>query len=114
MNAEKINMFIATKGEKFPAESIPLIRERLESLPADCDLAMSAMEVKDPTTALLLSFLCFFGFSGVDRIYIGDMGLGIAKFLTGGGCGIWSIIDFFLIIDATKRKNIEKFLTITG
>ena len=88
MNAEKVNLFIATKGEKFPAESIPLIRERLESLPADRELAVSAMEVKDPTTALLLSFLVFFGFSGVDRIYIGDIGMGIAKFLTGGGCGI--------------------------
>ena len=114
MNAEKVNLFIATKGEKFPAESIPLIRERLESLPADRELAVSAMEVKDPTTALLLSFLVFFGFSGVDRIYIGDIGMGIAKFLTGGGCGIWAIIDFFLIIDAAKKKNLEKLMIAIG
>lgn len=114
MNAEKVNLFIATKGEKFPAESIPLIRERLESLPADRELAVSAMEVKDPTTALLLSFLVFFGFSGVDRIYIGDIGMGIAKFLTGGGCGIWAIIDFFLIMDAAKKKNLEKLMIAIG
>jgi hypothetical protein len=114
MDAEKVNLFLATKGEKFPAESIPMIRERLESLPADRELAVSAMEVKDPTTALLLSLLVFFGFSGVDRIYIGDIGLGIAKFLTGGGCGIWAIIDFFLIMDAAKRKNLEKLMLAIG
>ena len=110
MDAEKVNLFLSTKGEKFPADALPMIRERLENLPADREMAVSAMEVKDPTTALLLSFLVFFGFSGVDRIFIGDIGWGIAKFLTGGGCGIWAIIDFFLIMDATKKKNFEKFM----
>ena len=105
MDAEKVNLFLSTKGEKFPADALPMIRERLENLPADREMAVSAMEVKDPTTALLLSFLVFFGFSGVDRIFIG-----VAKFLTGGGCGIWAIIDFFLIMDATKKKNFEKFM----
>lgn len=114
MDAERINLFIATKGEKFPADAIPMIREHLESMPAEREIAVTAMEVKDPTTALLLSFLVFFGFSGIDRIYIGDIGLGIAKFLTGGGCGIWAIIDFFLIMDAAKKKNLEKLMITLG
>ena len=39
MDAEKINLFLSTKGEKFPADAIPMIRERLESLPADREMA---------------------------------------------------------------------------
>lgn len=38
---------------------------------------------------------------------IGDTGLGIGKLLTGGGCGIWSLIDWFLIMDDTRNKNYQ-------
>jgi TM2 domain-containing membrane protein YozV len=50
-------------------------------------------------TALLLSI--FVGSLGVDRFYMGYVGLGILKLITFGGCGIWSIIDLILI--ATKQ-----------
>jgi TM2 domain-containing membrane protein YozV len=45
--------------------------------------------------ALLLSI--FLGQLGVDRFYLGYMGLGVAKLLTCGGCGVWQIIDVIMI-----------------
>lgn len=50
---------------------------------------------KEWLTALLLAV--FLGYFGIDRFYLGQAGLGIAKFLTGGGCGLWWIIDVVLI-----------------
>ena len=50
---------------------------------------------KDWLTVLLISF--FVGAFGVDRFYLGYTGLGVVKLLTGGGCGIWALIDLILI-----------------
>jgi len=50
---------------------------------------------RDWLTALLISF--FLGGLGIDRFYLGQTGLGIAKLLTLGGCGVWALIDLILI-----------------
>ena len=51
--------------------------------------------MKDKMTALLLSI--FLGTLGVDRFYLGYIGLGIVKLITAGGCGIWWLIDVIMI-----------------
>lgn len=50
---------------------------------------------KSYTTALILSI--FLGGLGIDRFYLGYTGLGVAKLLTFGGCGVWALIDLILI-----------------
>lgn len=63
--------------------------------------------MKSKMVALLLSI--FLGGLGIDRFYLGYIGLGILKLLTGGGFGIWWLVDLILIATGKmKTKDGQK------
>jgi len=106
MEAQKVDMFIMTNGKFFESHQINVIRERLIALDDSKWVMVSILQFKDPTTSLIVSLLG--GSLGIDRFIIGDTGLGVGKLLTCGGFGIWAIIDWFMIMGATREKNMAK------
>lgn len=107
MDAQKVDLFLMLNSKYFEAHHLPMIKERLLSLDENRSSIVQMIQFKDPTTALILSILI--GGLGVDRFYIGDTGLGIGKLLTCGGLYVWTIVDWFLIMGATREKNMEQF-----
>ena len=63
---------------------------------AKCGTRVARVSEKDLSTTVLLSF--FLGVFGVDRFYLGYIGLGILKLLTVGGLGVWALVDLVLIV----------------
>ncbi|MEL1245803.1 TM2 domain-containing protein [Flavobacterium sp. DGU11] len=106
MDAQKVDMFLMTNSKFFQAQHLNYIRERLMAADDSKWSMIQSIEYKDPTTIIIVSLLA--GGFGIDRFLIGDTGLGVGKLLTCGGLGIWSIVDWFLIMDATRQKNMEK------
>ena len=98
--------FLSANTANFPSEQLPSLRQRLSQLDdSQANQVIAAANVKNPTTALILSI--FLGGFGVDRFYIGHIGLGVAKLLLAWlTFGIWTIVDWFLIINATKKANL--------
>lgn len=107
MNQQKIDMFVMTNKECFTVQQWVMIKERLATLPEEKSLQITSTSFKNPTTMLLISI--FLGTYGVDRFMLGDTGLGVAKLLTCGGCGIWTIIDWFSIKQKTYDYNFKLF-----
>ena len=114
--------FLSANTANFPSEQLPSLRERLAQLDdSQANQVIAAADVKNPTTALVLSI--FLGGFGVDRFYIGHTGLGIGKLLvtlllpivTLGislfFSWIWIVVDWFLIMNATKAANLEAINT---
>lgn len=55
----------------------------------------SSQSDKSQLVALLLCF--FLGGLGIHRFYLGYTWQGVVQLLTGGGCGVWTLIDFIRI-----------------
>lgn len=52
-----------------------------------------------PPGKVVLAVVCFFlGFLGVHRFMVGKIGTGILMIVTFGGLGIWTLIDFIMIL----------------
>lgn len=110
MEQNKVDMYILANQKYFPAEKIFYLKEKLLAADESKFTMISAVELKDPTVILLISI--FLGYLGIDRFMLGDIGLGILKLLTGGCCGILTIIDWFTVSQKAKEINFNNILTI--
>ncbi len=110
MEQNKVDMYVMGNQKYFPAEKIMYLKDKLLSVDENKFSLISTVELKDPTTILLISL--FLGQLGVDRFMLGDKGIGILKLLTGGCCGILTIVDWFSVSKKAKDTNFNTLMQI--
>ena len=110
VDRQKIDMYIMSNQKYFPNEKMMFLKDKLYKMDESKFALLSAIELKDPTTLLLVSI--FLGSLGVDRFMLKDTGMGVLKLLTGGCCGILTIIDWFSVQNKVKESNFNAVMTL--
>ena len=108
VDKQKVDMFMMSNQKYFPAEKIMFLKEKLYRMDESKFSMVSCIELKDPTTLLLVSL--FLGALGVDRFMLKETGMGVLKLLTCGCCGILTIIDWFSIQNKTREMNFNHLM----
>ena len=110
VDRQKVDMYIMSNQKFFPAEQLMFIKEKLYALDDAKFSMVSMMELKDPTTMLIISLLL--GSLGIDRFMLKETGMGVLKLLTAGCCGVLTIIDWFNVQKKTKDMNFKQFMSM--
>ncbi len=58
-----------------------------------------AVQYASRKNLLVATLLCFFlGPLGIHRFYVGKVGTGVVQLLTAGGLGVWTLVDFIMLL----------------
>lgn len=109
MDKQKVDLYLMMNQKYFPAERIMFCGNgcfRWMTIPL-CGVHGS---VKDPTVILIVSL--FVGTLGIDRFMLEEPAMGVLKLLTAGGCGVWAIVDLFLVMNKTRELNFSKIIAL--
>jgi len=98
------------ENEKYCSECGALINIKAEICPK-CGVRqivqstpISAETIEKRNKWITCLLLCWFlGIFGVHRFYTGHTALGVFQLLTLGGCGIWTLIDFIIIVSGNFK-----------
>ena len=94
-----------------PKESLPALQNMLANAPDAAFVSLSSVSLKSTPVTICLAF--FLGGFGVDRFYIGDIGLGVVKLLLGcAPFGICPFVDIFVSYRKARKKNFENLSLI--
>lgn len=104
MDAQKINTFIISNGDKFAPSHVGMIRQQLEQMDDNGFYAVMSASYQSPTTILIIAILL-----GWERFFLDDVALGLLKIFTCQGCLIWWLIDICTAKSRTQEYNYKKF-----
>lgn len=103
--ADDVNAFMLTKGGWFAPENADAVKSQLMAAPDAKFKAAVAADYRDPQMMLIWAL------AGIDRFFLDDTLMGVLKVVTGGGFGIWWIIDLFSIKKRTFEYNFKLLST---
>ncbi len=72
------------------------------------EAAAANVSPRSRTVAAVLAF--FLGYLGIHRFYVGKIGTGVLMIVTLGALGVWTLIDFIMILVGSFKDKEERVL----
>lgn len=99
----KIHSFMKTNRYKFSYNYSVSLENKMNDISKEHIDLITSLRYIDPVYLTVISL--FLGMLAVDRILVGHTLLGILKFISFGGCGIWFIVDLVLSPMLAREYN---------
>ncbi len=112
MKQDKVDILMMQYKDKIPADEALYVRGQLLAAGEEAYGAVSCAETKSPVATVLLSI--FFGGLGIDRFYIGDIGLGLLKLFFGPIVAILCAIATGVLTGMSESMALEQILQISA
>lgn len=96
------------KAEEVTTKPSEEVKQEGASPQVMSDIKKEGISDKSRLAVTLLAF--FLGGLGIHRFYLGKIITGILMLLTGGGLGIWYLIDFIMAVSGTMKDKEGKFI----
>ena len=107
MEELKADMLMLKFADKIQKDKAVILRSQLSNADDTAFSRVAMIQTYNPLLTLILSMA--FGLIGVDRFYVGDVGLGVCKLLFGWVTFfIWPLVDIYFCYQKEKKKNLSK------
>ena len=100
---------VKTENEKYCNECAEPINKKAEICPK-CGVRQEIFYGKSDSRQeqekrwIVSLVLCWFlGVFGAHRFYTGHTAIGVVQLLTFGGCGIWTLVDFIILLTGSFK-----------
>lgn len=105
-----VDRFLVLNQNDLPEDKIPMLRENM----LHCSIAkLEKIQSLDCRRVENMQFISFMlGWSGIDRMLLGEIGIGLLKLCTLGCCGLLMIYDWLTIPGRTKYYNYIEVMSV--
>lgn len=102
--------FLVLNQNDLPEDKIPILRSNMLHCSPRKLQAIQNMSCRRVYNMQFISILL--GWSGIDRMLIGDIGMGLLKLFTLGGFGFIMLFDWLTITQKTRHYNYLQVMSV--
>ena len=105
-----VDRFLVLNQNDLPDDKIPMLRENMLHCSMRKLSEIQSLSFRRVGNMQFISFIL--GWSGVDRMLVGEIGIGLLKLCTLGCCGLLMVYDWLVMPSKTRYYNYIEVMSV--